>query len=116
MQPAAPPLPRRGIRFDWTLNLGHMLTILAIAGGGAAAWSSMQQAVGNLDTRLISVERTIANYSEVQSRVAEAKVRLDAQEEMQRTLVEAIRRINDRMNTIQSDTAAIRGRLEGQAP
>lgn len=46
-----PPEPSRRIRFDWTFNLGHLLTIASLAVGGIALWTSLALQISSVDMR-----------------------------------------------------------------
>lgn len=44
-------------RFDWSINLGHVLTIAAILGSLAAAYTTYQVTISDHDSRIRSLEK-----------------------------------------------------------
>lgn len=42
---SAPQPPDRRVRFDGTINLGHILTFAGVIASGAVAWSTMDKRV-----------------------------------------------------------------------
>lgn len=53
------------VKFDWTFNLGHILTALTLLAGGAFAWSTLKSEVAVVDNRtsdyLLIRDQTKAN-------------------------------------------------------
>lgn len=43
------PEPQKKIRFDGTVNLGHLLTVVTFIGAGAVAWNTMDKRVAILE-------------------------------------------------------------------
>jgi signal transduction histidine kinase len=43
------PEPQKRIRFDGTINLGHILTVVTFIGAGAVAWNTMDKRVAILE-------------------------------------------------------------------
>lgn len=43
--PTPNPTPDRRVRFDGTVNLGHILTFAGVIASGAVAWSTMDKRV-----------------------------------------------------------------------
>jgi hypothetical protein len=49
---------RHGVKFDGTVNLGHIITLIACLGAGLTAWNAMDKRVASLeDARKVQVER-----------------------------------------------------------
>ena len=84
--------PTHRVKFDGTINLGHVLTVVTLLGGGFAVYSSMNAKLENHETRLNSLERL----------------------EIQR--METNRRIFDQLQSIAVDVATIKGRLGPDKP
>jgi hypothetical protein len=45
-------------KFDWTINLGHVLTIAAVLGTMATAYTTYQVTISDHDARIRSLEKT----------------------------------------------------------
>jgi hypothetical protein len=52
------PEAQKRIRFDGTINLGHILTVVTFIGAGAVAWSGMDKRVAILEEARI-VQRQV---------------------------------------------------------
>lgn len=52
---------RPGIRFDWTISLGHVGSVVIVALGAIAAYYNMVGRVDKLDWRLTAAETAIIN-------------------------------------------------------
>lgn len=85
---------RRGIRFDWTFNIGHVATIVTLLSGGAWAWSNVTSQVNVIDerTRDYQVTRDLAHAD-------------DAKINALQTVVQSVGSTNE---AIRSDVATIR--------
>jgi hypothetical protein len=82
----------RRVKFDGTINLGHVLTVITLLGGGAAI------------------------YTTINSAITQHEFRLDALERADAVRIETSRRIIDRLNDIATDLATIKGRLDPAKP
>jgi hypothetical protein len=56
-----PNMPLRGITFDRTINLGHVLTFFGMLCAGFLAWSGVQATLAVHDARLSEMERRQAS-------------------------------------------------------
>jgi hypothetical protein len=77
------------MKYDATINLGHVLTIVSILGGGLMAYSSVKETLATQDARISNIE------------VREAE------------RVLSNRRISDRLDQMSEVLFQIKGRLEG---
>lgn len=50
-QPPAPPDHHKGVKFDATINLGHMLTFAGFVIAGFTAWSTLDKRVTVIEER-----------------------------------------------------------------
>lgn len=58
-------------RFDGTVNLGHILTALAMVFGGTVVWTQSQVAQTRIDARVTLVERDVKSIMVTQEKTAE---------------------------------------------
>lgn len=69
-----------GPRFEGTINLGHVLMILSMLAGGAAAWSTLEKQNAVLSARVTALELSGADLTttlrEVQRTQADTRVTL----------------------------------------
>lgn len=83
--PDVQDIHERKIRFDSTINLGHILTFIGFIGTGAIAWSTM-------DKRVVVLEEARVTQQQIDHR----------QEEM----------INDNKRTVREDLKEISQKLD----
>lgn len=62
--------------FDWTINLGQVVTLVVIIGGSFAAFKVLQNKVENLTGRMIHVESEIGKFVEAMVCIARQDERL----------------------------------------
>lgn len=75
-----PQEPQRKVRFDGTINLGHIITVITFIGAGTAAWNSMDKRVAVLEEARIVQKQIDARQDEDRA-------------EMKRTVREDLREI-----------------------
>lgn len=85
---SVPPVEQPHMRFDWTLNLGQILTLAAMIIAGLAAWFNMKT-----DLRL-------------------HEERIERLETQYKTQWEQVRTTSENLNKIATDIAVIRDRME----
>ena len=77
--------PRRGIKFDPTINLGHVLTFLALMIAGFGAWSALDKRVTIIEESRFAQKMLDNNQdaraSEATVQMKEVLTRLDRQVE-----------------------------------
>ena len=98
-----------GVKFDATLNLGHVATICAIMIGGGAAYAS-------LNGRLEAVEQAVVDIPDLKTLVRQQQVQIDGLGKQDDIFRESMRRMNDYLSQIAKDTAEIKGRLAAEKP
>lgn len=113
-------MPNRGlwgdVRFDGTINLGHVITIGVALAGGVFAYAQVSADIQNHADKITSIERQISELPDLKTIILNGRDRLEALEkafeksESSRSTFE--RRLNDRLDRIAEDTATIKGRLE----
>lgn len=87
-----PPQPKGGVKFDATINLGHMLTFAGFILAGLTAWSTLDKRVTVIEERAGFQSQIDRNQDAVlQASMATIK---EALGEIKTT----ISRINDRMD------------------
>jgi hypothetical protein len=96
-----------GVKFDATLNLGHVATICAILVGGGAAYTS-------LDGRIASVEKQVVDIPDIKTLVRQQQVQIEALGKQDDIFRESMRRMSDYLSQIAKDTAEIKGRLAAE--
>lgn len=101
----AEPDPGWGIRFDWTFNFGHILTIGALVFGGFLAWS-------NLNTQVAAIDIRTADYALIRDQTKANVTQITALQ----TLIQAVGATNsnmaDSVTRIREDVAAIKATLD----
>src|SRR6185312_7891268 len=96
-----------GVKFDATLNLGHVATIAAILLGGGAAY-------GSLNGRLVAVEQAIVDIPDLKTLVRQQQVQIEGLGKQDDIFRESMRRMSDYLAQIAKDTAEIKGRLAAE--
>lgn len=93
-----------GIRFDWTFNFGHILTIGALVFGGFLAWSNLNTQVSVIDQRTVDYalirDQTKANVTQITA----LQTLIQAVGATNNTVAESVARIRE-------DVAAIKATL-----
>ena len=85
-----PDAPKRGIRFDATINLGHILTFLGFIVTGMIAWSTMDRRVAVLEEGRAHQERRDAAQDIV------SREKFDAVQKALDRIQHGVDRINER--------------------
>lgn len=67
--------------FDWTINLGHVLTVLTLLGGGYAFIVAMRNQLSSLSNRVLLTEAQLIKVVEVLIEQGRQEVRLDAMDQ-----------------------------------
>jgi hypothetical protein len=84
--------PKSRVVFDWTINLGHVLTFIGFMGAGVAAWSNLDKRVVSLEEfKQFQAERD--NTQDAQARESRAERR-----EQYRDINDAISRLGDKID------------------
>ena len=83
-------------RFDPTINLGHILSLLAFLGTGLAAWQSMRTEITTLDGRLREQEKTIESVAMSVNKMAEVMVISARQDERLTAIIGRVERLEQR--------------------
>ena len=58
------------MRFDWTINAGHLLTAASMVAAVILSYSNLRQEIALQDLRLQVMERTISAMSDQSTRIA----------------------------------------------
>ncbi len=87
-----PPVEEHHMRFDRTVNLGQILTLVAMIFAGIAAWFNMKADMRLQEERIERLEKGYANQWE------------------------QIRATTDALSSIRTDIAVIRDRMERSTP
>lgn len=82
--PQPPKHPKSGVKFDATINLGHMLTFLGFVIAGFTAWSTLDKRVTVIEERAgfqAQIDRNqdatmAANMAVIKEALAEIKLQL----------------------------------------
>jgi hypothetical protein len=96
-----------GVKFDATLNLGHVITVAAILLGGGAAY-------GSLDRRITTVEQAVVDIPDIKTLVRQQQVQIEGLGKQDDIFRESMRRMSDYLSQIAKDTAEIKGRLAAE--
>jgi len=96
-----------GVKFDATLNLGHVATIVALLFGGGMAY-------GSLDSRLTKVEAAVIDIPDMKTLLQRQQVQIEGLGKQDDIFRETIRRMLDQLTIIAKDTAEIKGRLAAE--
>ena len=79
------PEPHHGMKFDPTINLGHILTFVALLVAGLGAWSTLDKRVTVIEEARYAQKMLDSNQddraAETTSQLKEVLVRLDRQVE-----------------------------------
>lgn len=67
--------------FDWTINLGHVITILAFLGGGYAFVIAMRNELSSLSKRVVAAEDKLTKLVEILVAQGKQEVRLDSMDQ-----------------------------------
>lgn len=72
------------MKWDGTINLGHVLTIISILGTGAVAYTSVMSRIANHDIRIETLEtrdqqrtNTLIRFADRLDQIAEGVARID---------------------------------------
>jgi hypothetical protein len=80
-------------RFDPTVNLGHVLSILSFVGMAVAAYYAMKGDIDKLESRMVTVERTAGDVASSVSRLTDVVVITARQDERLNALGARVDRI-----------------------
>lgn len=100
-----------GIRFDRSFNLGHILTIVALLGGGFTAWSGVQSNLKSLDSRVASLELAAAAYTNLTTRVTILETTMGNVEATLTRIYTEAQETNARLTQVQIDLTGVASRL-----
>lgn len=108
------------IRFENTLNWGHVLTFTGLILGGLLAFSAVREAVSNIDTRLLQAEQTISairsDMAAIIPSLAVSQQRIDTLEGIATTTNAVLDRMAGQLTNIQVDLSALRARQSSGTP
>lgn len=83
--------PTRKVRFDATVNLGHILSLVAFLAAGAAAWSTLDKRVVVLEeARKVQIQRDDQQDAYIRERLEQLQRGVDS-------IGRSIERLADRM-------------------
>jgi hypothetical protein len=103
-----------GIKFDRSFNLGHVLTIVALLGGGFTAWSGVQSNLKNLDGRVASLELAAAAYTNLTTRVTILETTVGNVEATLSRIYTEAQETNARLTQVQVDLTGVAARLRNE--
>lgn len=86
------------MKFDWTLNAGHILTAGAMVASVALAWGNLRQDTALMDQRLGVLERTV-------ERMADQTTRISVLERVVNDLPDKMDDVVSAIRQLQSDVA-----------
>lgn len=86
--------PRRGVKFDPTINLGHVLTFLALMIAGFGAWSALDKRVTVIEESRYAQKMLDGNQD---ARAAEATVQM---KEVLARLDRQVERLADKLDKV----------------
>ena len=89
-----------GVRFDMVINLGHVLTALAMLTAGFVAWSTVQ-------SRITTIELRTADYQAVRDLSRDNAVQVQSILALASEAQAANRALSSAMTDIQRDVAVI---------
>jgi hypothetical protein len=94
------PPPSRRVRYDPTVNLGHILTFAAMLAAGTAAWNAMDKRLTVLEeARVVQKERDL-------SQDASSRERMFDIQQILNKIDGRLDKISDRMPPMQSSLSA----------
>jgi hypothetical protein len=102
-----------GIRYDPTVNLGHIMTLIGMIVAVLGVYVLQETRSATQDLRIVAVEKavvTVPTLQEIARANEKAILRLEAADER---ATESNRRIYDRLNLIAEDLAIIKGQVGG---
>lgn len=93
-----------GPRFDWSINLGHILMIVSLLGAAAVGWNSIQ-------VRLSQVEERTADYSTIRDMARDNAATLRALSAIAEQNAGTNRMLLTALAEVREDLSAIRATL-----
>jgi hypothetical protein len=88
-------------RFDPTINLGHVLSILSFVGMAIAAYGAMRSDIHSVETRMATVEKTATDLANSMTRLTDVVVSAARQDEQMKALSLRIDRIERDRRSVQ---------------
>lgn len=88
-------------KFDPTVNLGHVLSILSFIGMAVAAYYAMKSDIQAVELRMVTVEKTTSELANSMTRLTDVVVSAARQDERMNALTTRIERIERERRSVQ---------------
>lgn len=98
-------ISREVMRFDPTINLGHILTIVALMAGGIAVWTAFQ-------TKIAEIYSRTEDYPRIRDLTLANDIQIQSLRPLILSNTETNRRILETLGDLRSDMSALRASLD----
>ena len=102
------------VRFDGTINWGHIATMIVFMASTVAAYSAVTRAIDNHENRILTIEEGRRDAPRFREMLITGQARLDALEKMQATTAQINQRVLDTLTGLREDVAGLKAEVRNK--